>query len=233
MRGARVAAFRHAQQRRIRHFLGLGQRRVGLDHNAAALAVGDELAALQPRVHLDLIDGGRPHARRQRQLLEVLVGKVGHADKLDQTARAAVFQCAPRVGARRSVAGRVQQKHVDLCHAQLGQRFLHRGHGARVAPIAQPQLGGDEDCVARDARVGDRAADVLLVAIDLRRVHVAVAGAQCGQHGLVALAVRAGAIDAETKAGSARKGLRRVWESAHSLSLLAWFCDCSGLSAIL
>lgn len=83
---------------------------------------------------------------------------------------------------------------VDLSHALATLAVRRVGAAARGQ-----DLGRDEDVFARDAGLADRLADFGLVLVELRRVDVAVAGAEGRQARLDALAaVRS--VDAETEA---------------------------------
>jgi hypothetical protein len=87
-----------------------------LHHDAARRTERGQLAALQERVHLDLV-----HRRRRdgaaRQLLQVRHAKVADTDVGHETLCQARLQAAPRLGAQRRVTRRVQQHQVDV--AQL------------------------------------------------------------------------------------------------------------------
>jgi hypothetical protein len=69
----------------------------------------------------------------------------------------------------------VNQVEVDLLEPEAFEARIGRGaHG--VAPlVAVPQLGGDEELVARNSGCRDRLTDARLVLIDARRVDVPLA----------------------------------------------------------
>src|SRR5580658_837361 len=75
--------------------------------------------------------------------------------------------------------------HAEALQALLG-RALHGGG----REISRRELGGDEDRVARNARIADGAPDLVLVAVHLRRVDVAVAELERFAHALIAAASR-------------------------------------------
>ena len=75
----------------------------------------------------------------------------------------------------------MDQEEVDLLDAEVGKGPVERLQGVVVVVEAVVQLAGDEDVVARNARIADRFADALLVAVHLRGVDVAVSDLECGQ----------------------------------------------------
>jgi hypothetical protein len=81
----------------------------------------------------------------------------------------------------------VDQVQVEVVEAESGQRLLERSLGAVLAAVLDPQLGGDEQLVPRDAAVGDGPADGLFVPVRLRGVEVAVADGEGVGDGLLGL----------------------------------------------
>jgi hypothetical protein len=82
----------------------------------------------------------------------------------------------------------VDQVQVEVVEAEPGQRPLEGSLGAVLAAVLDPQFGGDEQLVPRDATVRDGPADGLFVLVRLRGVEVAVAdgeGVGCRLLGLV------------------------------------------------
>ena len=63
-----------------------------------------------------------------------------------------------------------------MVHPEPAEALLEGRQGRVVALLGVPELGGDEDLVAGDARGGDRRPDALLVAVGGGGVDVAVAG---------------------------------------------------------
>lgn len=130
-------------------------------------------------------------ARVVEQNLEVLDGKVGHANVADLAGADQLLHLAPRVDkvpvlvdlllARHHRRGPVNQVQVDIVGAELGQRVVERRGDALVVDVEE--LGGQPDLVARHARVLDARADLGLVAVGGRRVDVAVAGLEGGLDG--------------------------------------------------
>ncbi|MCY1382065.1 hypothetical protein D9M69_700470 [compost metagenome] len=74
----------------------------------------------------------------------------------------------------------MDQRQVDVGCAQLLQAFLQAWNQLVLGVVGGPDLGGDEDLVARHAALGDGLADLGFVLIDLRRVDQAVAEFEAG-----------------------------------------------------
>src|SRR5690606_24280846 len=72
-----------------------------------------------------------------------------------------------------------------------------------VSVVVVPELGGDEDLLARHAALADRLADVLLVAVDPSGIDVPVAELERPLHRLLRLAAGLCAVDAESEDGDA------------------------------
>ena len=70
----------------------------------------------------------------------------------------------------------VDQVEVDVVEPESLEARLEGGQGRVVALLRVPQLGGDEDVLAGQARGGERRADAGLVAVGGGGVDVAVAG---------------------------------------------------------
>ncbi len=62
-----------------------------------------------------------------------------------------------------------------MLQPQLGQAGVEGTQSAVVALVGIPQLGGDEQLIARQTSLGDGLADALLVAVDGRGINVAIA----------------------------------------------------------
>jgi hypothetical protein len=113
----------------------------------------------------------------RQQLLQVPHHEAGHADGAQHPGLVQPLQRCP---GGQALAGHrpVQQHKVARVQVQGLEAAPHRRlHGAGPLEFV-PQLGGDEHVVAQQAAVAHRSPDRLLVAIDLRRVDVAVAGGQ-------------------------------------------------------
>ena len=72
----------------------------------------------------------------------------------------------------------VDQVEVDVLHPEPPEALLERLEGRVEALLAVPELGRDEDLLARQAGGGDRRPDPLLVAVGGGGVDVAVAGGE-------------------------------------------------------
>ncbi len=73
----------------------------------------------------------------------------------------------------------MQQQQVDLGQAQPHQAFLGRTLQIVGREMRGPDLGGEEDLIALDARKAQALADLAFVVVHLRGVDVAIAEPQC------------------------------------------------------
>ena len=120
--------------------------------------------------------------------------EVGDPDRLDHALLVQVLHGAP--GAVVVPEGLVDQVQVEVVEAESLQRLLEGPLGAVLAAVLDPQLGGDEQLVPRDAAVPDGPADGLFVPVRLRGVEVAVADGEGVGDGLLGL-VGGDRVDAE------------------------------------
>ncbi len=112
---------------------------------------------------------------------------LGHAEVRDaDRARVAALagRLHPRPGPGRALLGPVDDVEVDLLDAEPLEAVL--GLGGRVGARGI-ELRRDEDLVARDAAVAQRAADARLVAVGLRGVDVPVARLERPAHRVLTL----------------------------------------------
>jgi hypothetical protein len=152
-----------------------GERAPGLHLHAPVaheLPVG---LALEERVRLDLVDG-----RRDVVVLDEVdepVGvEVGDADGLDQAVAVEVLHSPP--GAVVVADGLVDEVQVEVVQAKALQGLLEFALGGVFTRVLDPHFGGDEELVAGDAALGDRAADGFLVVVGGGGVDGSVAGGQ-------------------------------------------------------
>jgi hypothetical protein len=139
---------------------------------------------LEEGVGLDLVDRGGDLVVVD-QVHQPVGVEVGDPDRLDHALLVQVLHGPP--GAVVVPEGLVDQVQVEVVEAETGQRLLEGSLGAVLAAVLDPQLGGDEQLVPRDAAVGDGPADGLFVAVRLRGVEVAVAGGEGIGDGLLGL----------------------------------------------
>ena len=210
-------------------FVVADQRGIGFDDDRMGMAVGDYSALLAPRVklypppvsvslcrsphpqpgtegaetHLNLINMRRPDLRPLAHLLYMPDAIIANPNTLRLPLIHQLLQRLPHLLPRRRPPTRtVNQKqiHIPLLAVDLGHALPTlpvRGVGAAARG---EDLGRDEDVFARDAGLADGVPDFGFVLVVLRRVDVAVAGAQGGQARFRALrAVRL--VDAEAEAG--------------------------------
>jgi hypothetical protein len=123
-------------------------------------------------VGLDLVDR-RGEVVVVDQVDQPVEMEVGHPDGRDQPLLVQVLHGPP--GAVVVPEGLVDQVQVEVVEAEPGQRLGEGSLGAVLAAVLDPQLGGDEQLVPRDAAGGDGPADGLLVVVGLGGVEVAVA----------------------------------------------------------
>jgi len=76
----------------------------------------------------------------------------------------------------------VDQVQVDVIQAEFAQTAIDGGQRRIRSLVVVPQLGGDEQLVARDTGFGDGRTDTFLVAVGSRGVDVPVARLQCRRH---------------------------------------------------
>lgn len=176
--------------------------RVFGDVNVLLLAVLDQLWLEEARVALDLV-GSRHNARAVNQGLEVLLGVVGDTDRAGlllgelchglpcvhngdvvQHLDVLAFQGEEVVVDIRSLVkgdGEVDQVQVKVVEAELSQAVVESCWYVLRAVLRVPELGGDENILALEARhlatesLLERTRNLLLVAVDLCEIQVAVA----------------------------------------------------------
>ena len=129
------------------------------------------------RVQLDLVCRGN-HTSVQ-DVLQSLLREVRDADGAGLAGGLDLLERPPGVQVLALLRlGPVDEVQVHVVQAQALQGLVHGLQGGLVALVVVPQLGGDEQLLARDAAAGDRAPHTFLVAVDLGGVDVAVADLQ-------------------------------------------------------
>lgn len=188
-------------------FLVLTKGTVGSKVDALLLQVGDQLVVLQESwVSLDLVGSGHDTSGLDNGL-DVLDGEVGNTNVLDLglgqghhglpsvNQRHTVVQrnlilllgvqgkqVAADVANQREGNGPVDQVEVEVVKLELGEGVVEGLLDVLGAVGVVPQLGGDEDVLALEAKVLQALVktlcDLLLVLVDLGQVKVAVARLQ-------------------------------------------------------
>ena len=172
----------------------------------------DQVELREAGVHLDLVHRGH-HVAFVDQPTQMLLVEVRDADRAGQALRLQLLQAVPRLHVGVEVRRRpVDQVQVDVVEAELLQR-LGECRGGVGLPVV-PQLGGDEDLVARDARLRDRRTHPALVAVDRRRVDVPVAVGKGERHVLPGL-LRRHQEHAEAELGNAVAVIEGDGRDAH------------------
>ena len=169
-------------RRRIRHLrefeqrvLTLPERTPGLGEDAVVVTVRGFGRTLVIGVQFDLVD------RRYRvappfDAVEVLNQEVAHPDRHRLARCADLFEGLPALEVQVALRGRpVNQIQVDMIEPQLVETDVDRSKRCVVPLSVIPQLGRDEEFVARDSGCGDGPPDTLLVAVDRGGIDVAVA----------------------------------------------------------
>jgi hypothetical protein len=118
----------------------------------------------------------------------------------------------------------VDQVQVEVVEAEPLQRLLEGSLGAVLAAVLDPQLGGDEQLVPRDAAGGDGPADGLLVLVCLGGVEVAVADGEGVGDGLLGL------VGGIWKTPNPRIG---IWTPLLRVTWRPWLDMVAGLLALL
>ncbi len=132
-------------------------------------------ALLVARVQLYLVDRGRGQPGRI-QRLEVRHEEVGDADGAGEPLLARRGERLPRLDVEAARGGGpVDEDQVDRGEAEPVEAPAHRLRRPLATVVVVPDLGGDEELVARDAGRADRPPDALLVAVHGRGVDVPVA----------------------------------------------------------
>ena len=165
------------RQYRIAQHLAIGKRHVRGDGDALLFQVGGQRAALQVGRQFDLVGGDFAFADHGDGLLGQRDVEIRDADPARQSLRLGVGQRRHEFGQCDTVVRRrpVDQGQVDLVDAQLGQAVAQTWQQGVAAIIGGPDLGGDEDVVARHSALDDGLADFGLVAVDLGGVDGAIA----------------------------------------------------------
>jgi hypothetical protein len=165
---------------------------------------------------LDLIDRRR-NVRERQQVLQMRNQEVAHADGASATVLAKLLHRAP--GVARGVRHRpVDQVEIDVVETQAGEAALAGRQRVVVALLVVPQLGGDEELVARDAACSDRSADAVLVAVHRGGVDATVPDLETPGDLMLDFGTRLGPERAEPEARHEHAGrdLNGVGERAQS-----------------
>ena len=130
-------------------------------------------------MHLQLIDHGRD-LRKIGDVDETVRHEVGDADGADFAGLVRLLHGA--VSAVIIIEWLVDQHKVHIVGAQLFQRCIDRSLRLLIAAVADPDLGGQKQPVARYAAIGDGSTYAFLVKISLRGIDAPVANGDRLQH---------------------------------------------------
>jgi hypothetical protein len=164
----------------------LAEGAVGLDGNAAGQGVLSQLRLLETRVQFDLVHG-RDDVALGFEALEVRLQEVRHPDGSHGTVRIELLECLPAVDEEPVTRVRpMDEVEIDDVDPEVPATVVECPQGALEALVGIPQLGRDEDLLARNPAEPHRLADTGFVGVRRRRVDVAVAGIQgalrCAPH---------------------------------------------------
>jgi hypothetical protein len=120
--------------------------------------------------------------------------EVRHADRPDPAVGEQALHGPP--GAVDVADRLVDEVQVEVVEAEALQRCVEGFLRGLFAGVLDPQFGRDEQFVAQDATLGDRAADLLLVEVGGGGVEQPVASRECVGDGLLGLLGR-DLVDAE------------------------------------
>jgi hypothetical protein len=181
----------------ILQHLSAAQRAPRLGEDSQALVLFPELGLLQPRMELDLVDGGN-HLGGFQQPVQMLRLEVGDADGPDLALAVQGLECAVGLLEQPSLgAWPVDEVHVHVFQPEVDHGRVKGPQRCVIAVVVIPDLGGDEQILAGYARRGHpRAARHRLhceglheatgnagfVPVHGGRVEVAVAGFQRSRH---------------------------------------------------
>lgn len=161
---------------RIAQHLAVGQRHVRRHVDALLLQKGGQRAVLQVGAEFDLVGRDLLFSHRRDRLARQGDIEIGDADLCGQALGLRFAQRLHELGHGHAVAGRrpMDQGQVHLLGAQLDQAVLEAGDQLVGRVVGGPDLGGDKQVAAVDARLGNRLAHLRLVAVDLRGIDGAV-----------------------------------------------------------
>nr|BAO20972.1 2,5-diketo-D-gluconate reductase A [Serratia marcescens] len=180
-RGFLVFFGQRLDQRLVEYaFTALRQRAPGFGGDMVRGVPGAQLALLQQRVQLDLVDDRR-HVGFIQQTLQVRRMEVAYADAFHQALFAQLDQLAPGGDVLILLRARpVDQIQIHIVQLELFQTGFQRRQ--RIALIVVPQLGGDEQVAARQRAGLQRGADAFLVLVNRGGVDGAVTDLQRFAH---------------------------------------------------
>lgn len=138
-------------------------------------------------MQLDLVNG-RHNGGISKQALKVECGEVGHTNGLGLPCSQKLFhspvclgevavefgvEVAPAVGVARDQgtqaggqsSGPMQKVEIDVVQAKVGEGLVEPCGDKAGSGVGCPKLGGDKELGARNARITDRGADLLFVAV--------------------------------------------------------------------
>ncbi|CUJ10681.1 Uncharacterised protein [Achromobacter xylosoxidans] len=158
--------------------LALRQRTPRLGGDAVLIVKSAQFALREARMQLDLVDRRRD-AGGVDQALQVGLGEIGHTDRAGTAVFLHLDHGAPGVDELLAARHRpMDQVQVHVGQAELFQAFVHRLVGLVETVPVIPQLGGDEQILARHPCRAQPGAHAGFIAVDRGGVHRTVAGRQ-------------------------------------------------------
>ena len=172
----------HRRDRRVIQQRAHAQRAVGPGDNRIPVVDGAHVGLVQQRVQFDLIDDRRDETQID-QVGQLLGAEVADADRPGVTDLLGLHEPAPGVDVLAVQFHRPgEQAQIDVIHAEARDAGFARVLRALETLVGLRQLGGDEQLITGDARIGDGPADRFFVAACRGGVDQAVAGRQPGGH---------------------------------------------------
>src|SRR6185437_7002646 len=164
-------------------------RRVSREHHAVTLHQGEGCALRQERVIFDLVAeqlGLVPLDRFAQQR----DSEIADADEARLAGLAQLGEGAERLAEGHLRIRPMNEQQIDMVEAETLEALLMRALGRTGVKIAWRDFGHEKNLAARNTAVADGAADLGLIAIDLRRVNMAIAERDRAQRRLIGGAAR-------------------------------------------
>src|SRR5690606_34452305 len=144
----------------------LSERAPGFGGNSVLPVGGNHLAVLQRRMQFHLVHG-RNDSSLGDQLVQVIRLEVRHANGTDLVLCVQLFQGLPRLNVEVLFGSwPMDQEQVEVVQAQAPQTCVKGFKCLFVPHVGDPDLGGDKQFFASNARLGQSLADALFVAVN-------------------------------------------------------------------
>lgn len=186
-RGLAVFLCQGLDHRVAQHLAAACQWAPGLGGDAFGGVILDQFLLLQIGMQLDLVNHGRLAGLGDQQF-DVLHTEVRHADGGDAALFTQAQKSLPGIEIFAALrAGPVDEVEVEPVELELLHALVEGPQRAVVTLLVVPQLGGDEQLLARQPGAGDGLAHAFLVLVNGGGIDVPVADLEGVQHGLASL----------------------------------------------